>query len=450
MASVVLMPKVGISVESCIITEWLKKPGDNVAVGDILFSYETDKSSMEYESTDAGVMLEQFFGAGDEVEVLLPVCAIGEAGEDVSALRPGGTAEAAPAPQQAEPAAQPETVQAAAPQAVVTAAPQGELKISPRAKKLAQRQSVDTSMAQPTGPYGRIIERDIQKMVADGVGLLTSAAYAQGGSAAAQGTGIGGRTSIQDLASGTATPITTITGPAAEKPEYEDVKFSGIRRAISKNMTASLRDIPQLTHTFRFDATSIMAYRKAVKNNGEDMELPSITLNDIILYAVSRTLLEFPELNAHMLDETNIRYFRDVNLGMAVDTPRGLMVPVIRGANYKSLSQIAQEAKSLAKQAQDGSIHPDNLSGGTFTISNLGALGVENFTPVINPPQTGILGVNTITKMPRESKDGGIELYPTMAISLTYDHRAIDGAPASRFASRLCRVLENFALLLAR
>jgi pyruvate dehydrogenase E2 component (dihydrolipoamide acetyltransferase) len=214
-------------------------------------------------------------------------------------------------------------------------------------------------------------------------------------------------------------------------------------------MAASLGDIPQLTHSFSFDAAEIMAYRRKIKENGEAMGLPDISLNDIILFVVSRILPKYPELNAHMLDGTTIRKYRDVNLGMAVDTPRGLMVPKIMQANRKSLAQISAEAKTLAKQAQAGDINPDLLSGGTFTVSNLGALGVESFTPVINPPETGILGVDSIVERPRRGKDGGMELYPAMGISLTYDHRAIDGAPASRFAKEVCDTLERFTLLLA-
>lgn len=447
------MPQVGISVESCIITQWLKKPGDQIAVGDILFSYETDKSSLECESTEAGTLLEIFYQDGDEVPVLTPVCAIGQPGEDVSGLRPADAgapaAESAPAAAEIAPAAASvPTPAAVAP--ISTAIPSGETKISPRAKNLAEKQHVDISQAVPTGPYGRVIERDIRKMMEEGVGLMTGAAYgAETG--IASGGAFGGRAGTSDL--GRAAAISADPGIvntfAVDGPEYEDVAFSGIRKAISKSMTASLATIPQLTHNFSFDATNVNAYRKTLKESAEKLGLPNITLNDFLLYAVSRHLLHYPELNAHMLDGTTIRYFKDVHLGMAVDTPRGLMVPVIRYANLKSLAQIAAEAKQLAKEAQEGSISPDKLSGGTFTISNLGILGVESFTPVINPPQTGILGVNNIIQRPKAKVDGGIELYPAMGISLTYDHRAIDGAPASRFAQELCRMMENFTALLA-
>lgn len=449
MAAVVLMPKVGISVETCIITEWLKQPGDKIEVGDILFSYETDKATMECESTEAGTLLEQFYGNGDEVDVLTAVCAIGEPGEDVSALRPGGEEAAAPAVQAEEAKAEvPAAAEVTATAPVVQAAPvqQGEIKISPRARRLAAERNVDAHFATATGPYGRVIERDIRTALDAGVGVMTSAAYQAGGAQVATGSGVGGRVGIADLSAAAAGAATVFV---EDGPAYEDVKFSGIRKVISKSMTASLANIPQLTHNFSFDATDIKEYRAKLKANAESLGLPNITLNDFILYAVSRLLLKYPELNAHMLDGETIRYFNDVHLGMAVDTPRGLMVPVIKYANRKSLAQIAAEAKALAKAAQEGTSNPDDLSGGTFTISNLGALNVESFTPVINPPQTGILGVDNIIERVRKV-NGEIDVYPAMGISLTYDHRAIDGAPASRFASELCRTLENFTVLLAQ
>jgi len=442
------MPQAGISVESCIITGWLKKPGDKVAVGDILFSYETDKASFECESTAAGTLLETFFEDGDEVPVLVNVCAVGNPGEDASALRPVGEAAPAEAALRAgadAPAPEASSAPAAA-GGVQTEA--GEMKISPRAKNLAASKNVDVRLAEPTGPYGRVIERDIRKVMETG-GVSTAAAFDAAVSAAPgayTGTGIGGRIGVNDLASAQAA-VPAFADIQTSEPEYRDAAFSGIRKAISKSMTVSLSTIPQLTHTLSFDATQMMSFRAQLKAKGESLGLPNITLNDMILYAISRLLPKYPELNAHMLDGNNIRYFRDVHLGIAVDTERGLLVPVLKHANRKSLSQIAVEAKSLAKAAQGGTLPVDDMQGGTFTISNLGVFGIESFTPVINPPQTGILGVNTITQRPREV-NGEIKLYPAMALSLTYDHRAIDGAPVSRFGKELCDSLASFQLLL--
>ncbi len=410
MANAVIMPKAGITVESCIIGAWEKKVGDEVKVGDILFTYETDKASFECESTAEGTLLEIFFEEGDEVPCLVNVCAVGTQGDDCSALRPDSAA--AETVEETAPQAKPE---AAAPAVVESTAVEGEISaISPRAKKLAERAGVDASLATPTGPNGRIIERDVRQIM-DNPPVAKVAAVAKA--------------------------VETVE-------EYTDVKFSGIRRAISHSMHQSLSTIAQLTHNTSFDASVILAYRKQLKAMGGDYA--GITLGDIVLYAVSRTLLNHPDLNANMLDDTTIRLFKHVNLGVAVDTPRGLMVPTIFHAEEKSLLEISKEMKELAAQCREGNISPDKLSGATFTVSNLGSLGVESFTPVINPPQTGILGVCKTIDRVRNGADGGIEIYPAMVLSLTYDHRAVDGSPASRFQKELGENLENFTVLLAK
>jgi len=400
----VLMPKAGITVESCIIGEWLKQVGDQIKVGDILFTYETDKASFECESTEEGELLAIFFEEGEEVPCLVNVCAVGPKGEPTDCLRPG----AEPAPVEAAPVAEAAVEAAPATEAAPAVAVDGA-PVSPRAAKLAKAAGVDASLAVGTGPNGRIIERDVQALIAKGVPAAKAA-------------------------------------PVVEN-EYEDVKFSGIRRAISKSMTTSLSTMAQLTHNTSFDATAILKYRKALKAAGG--EYAGITLGDIVLYAVSRTLLNHPDLNANMLDDNSIRHFKHVNLGVAVDTPRGLMVPTIFAADTMSLLEISKAVKELAAQCRDGAISPDKLSGGSFTVSNLGNMGVESFTPVINPPQTGILGVCGTIDRVRKGADGSIEIYPAMGLSLTYDHRAVDGTPAAKFQKELGQNLENFTCLLA-
>lgn len=417
MANAVLMPKAGITVESCIIGKWNKKVGDKVAAGDILFSYETDKASFECESTAEGELLEIFFGDGEEVPCLVNVCAVGEHGEDCSALRPDGAAPAAGAETAPAPAAQPAAAAAAPAAPAVDGAP-----VSPRARKLAGRAGVDASQAAGTGPNGRIIERDVRQLMKDN---LTA--------------------QLQPVKE----ELVAAIAPAVEGMEasFEDVPFTGIRKVIAKSMTASLQSMAQLTQHFSFNASAIQGYRKLVKGIEE---YSGITLGDIVLYAVSRTLLDHPDLNANMVDESTLRRFKHVNLGVAVDTPRGLMVPTIFNADQKSLLEISKEVKSLAEQARSGAISPDLLSGGTFTVTNLGSTGVEMFTPVINPPQTGILGVCGITQRVKTGKDGELAVYPAMGLSLSFDHRAVDGAPAARFMQALCKNLEQFTALLAK
>jgi len=402
-AKAVIMPKAGITVESCIIGEWLKQVGDQIKIGDILFTYETDKASFECESTAEGELLAIFFEEGEEVPCMENVCAVGPKGEPTDCLKPGAAPAAVEVAVEAAPVAASE---AAAPAAqIVPGAP-----VSPRAAKLAKAAGVDASLAAGTGPNGRIIERDVQKLIAEGVPAAAKTVVCDG-------------------------------------PAYEDVKFSGIRRAISKSMTTSLHTMAQLTHNTSFDATAILNYRKALKAAGG--KYAGITLGDIVLYAVSRTLLNHPDLNANMLDDNSIRIFKHVNLGVAVDTPRGLMVPTIFNADQKSLLEISKEVKELAAQCRDGAISPDKLSGGSFTVSNLGNMGVESFTPVINPPQTGILGVCGTVDRVRKGADGSIQIYPAMGLSLTYDHRAVDGTPAAKFQKELGQNLENFTCLLA-
>ena len=321
---------------------------------------------------------------------------------------------------------------------------------SPRAKALAKKAGVDYRFAAPTGAEGRVCEADVRRLIENGPSATYAAAEAFKGEA---GTGIGGKFSVADIDKPAAPAQAPAQAPAKAEPvaEYVDEKMSGVRRAIAKNMLNSLATTAQLTNTSSFDATEIMAFRAKLKANAEALGLPNITLNDIILYAVSRILAkpEHANLNAHLLEGDVLRKFTGVHLGVAVDTEKGLLVPTIMNADKKSLAEISKEAKDLAKAAQAGTLAPDKMKGASFTISNLGSFGIESFTPVINPPQTGILGVNTITTKVKVV-NGEMKPYQSMALSLTYDHRAVDGAPASRFLKDLCTALENFSLLLCK
>lgn len=416
MVNGVLMPKAGITVESCIIGKWRKAIGDRVAVGDILFDYETDKASFECESTAGGELLEIFFQDGDEVPCLVNVCAIGTKGEDCASLRPVGTTPAAPsAPAEEAPGVRAELTPSAP---AGTGAP-----VSPRARKLAETAGVDAAQAAGTGPNGRIIERDVRRLMSEGAPVREALPVEEEAFAARD------------------------SGLSGGEAEYEDVKFSNIRRVIARGMVNSLQAMAQLTEHFSFDASAIQGYRKLLK--GMEGDCAGITLGDMLLFAVSRTILDYPDLNANAIEDGSVRRFRHVNLGVAVDTPRGLMVPTIFHADQKSLLQISREVRELAAQARSGRISPDLLAGGTFTVTNLGSTGVEMFTPIINPPQTGILGVCGITQRVRAGEDGQAIFYPAMGLSLTVDHRIVDGAPAAYFMRALCGNLERFTALLA-
>ncbi len=437
MATLVIMPRQGQSVESCVITEWKKKKGDAVAEGDVLFSYETDKSSFDEPATVSGTLLEVFAEEGDDVPCLDPVCIIGAEGEDISALMPKASAEEAPA-EAASPAE--EKKEEAKKEEVVVATESadkdGLMKISPRAKNLANKTYADLSQATPTGPNGRIIERDVNRLLDNGQ-RLTPEQYETFM-----------KTGVAPTAAAIEAPAAAEAAVAAPVAEYEDVKLSNVRKVIAKSMHESLSSMAQLTLNASFDATQIMEYRALLKKNAEGMGLGNITFNDMVLFAVAKTLKNHKDCNAHFLGD-KMRYFNNVNLGIAVDTERGLLVPTVFGADKMSLNELSANAKTVIKAAQGGSISPDLLSGGTFTVTNLGAMGIESFTPVINPPQTCILGVCNITRRVKEV-NGQDVFYNAMGLSLTFDHRALDGAPAARFLKELCTNLENFNLLMAK
>ena len=442
MATAVIMPRQGQSVESCIITAWNKKVGDTVAIGDILFSYETDKSSFDEAAQVEGKLLAIFAEEGDDVPCLQNVCVIGNDGESYAEFAPAGNETPAAGPT-AE--ANTETVEAAPVAATETVA-SAEISgaISPRAKALAEKTNADLLKATPTGPNGRIIERDVQSLVDRG--LTVSGAAKEGYTSAIEGSGINGKVMLGDLNAPAAAAEVAI--PTAPVSEYEDIKLPNIRKIIAKQMCASLTSMAQLTFNSSFDATKMLELRKSLKAGAEKMGLNNITLNDMILYAVSRVLLDFKGFNAHCLGDT-MRYFNTVNLGIAVDTERGLMVPTVFHAEKMSLNQIAKESKTVISAAQSGSINPDLLSGATFTVSNLGSLGIESFTPIINPPQTAILGIDCVQKRIKEV-NGEDVIYPAMGLSLTVDHRVLDGADAARFLKDVGFLLENFDLLLAK
>jgi len=437
MATPVIMPRQGQSVESCILTEWKVAPGEVVEEGTVLAVIETDKASFDLESTAAGTVLELFWEADDDVPVLANVLAVGEEGEDCSDLRP--QQEAAPAP---EPSATPATPQAEAPAAqAAPAVPVGpspgassEAGVSPRARKLALRSGIDPEGIQGTGPGGRVIERDVEAVIEGRPRLSASAlAAAQGGDLEppARGKGLAGMALAGDM----------LEPGAIEGAEVEPVK--GIRKLIAERMMQSLGNTAQFTLNSTFDATAVQTFRKQRREEAKESGGPKITLNDLIAHALLETLKRHPSLNAHFLGECIAR-FEEVHLGVAVDTPRGLMVPVLRSACAKSLEEVSSGIKTMVESCIEGTILPDQLSGGTFTLTNLGMLGIDHFTPVINPPEAAILGVGGISLRPVRSKDGEISYAECITLSLTIDHQAVDGAPAARFLKDLVDTLNNY------
>jgi pyruvate dehydrogenase E2 component (dihydrolipoamide acetyltransferase) len=437
MATEVILPRQGQSVESCIIASWHAAEGERVEEGQVICEVETDKASFEVEATASGTLLKRYFAENDDVPVLTTLAMIGEPGEAVPDSPPSGGAGGAPSEEArpADPSAGTEASKPAAPAApAVTDPGDGKLRISPRARQHAERLGVDPATLTGSGPGGRIIVRDVE--------------------AAAPGGGTKSPAGVTGAAG-----VTAATEPAAGAPgEYpgpaEDFPLKGVRKITAERMLSSLQQTAQLTLNRTADARGLMALRKRIKARaaGAATTGAAITINDMVLFAVARALRAHPEMNAH-LDTGRLRRFSRVHLGFAVDTDRGLYVPTIRNADSLSLQKLSNEARRLGRLCQEGKAGTEELVPATFTVTNLGALGVESFTPVLNPPQIGILGVSAILPAPRMAAPGGdadaaIEWVPSIGLSLTIDHQGIDGAPAARFLKTLAEYIADFDLTL--
>lgn len=417
MADTVIMPRLSLNEDTSLLSQWYVQEGDKVAVGDKLFCIETDKSTMDVDSEFAGTVLKKYYGDYSVVPVLAPVCVIGEPGEAVPELeqmiRPEKEAAlqenlpedgAAGAPETEAPgrSGQKDAVQDTQTQALSGSGSGQEKKgVSPRARRLAEQNGItEFQVIRPSGAENRILEEDIIRFMAEG-------------------------------------RKPEVRGASGEK---RIVKLPKIRRVIAQNMLNSLQTTAQLTLNAVFNASGIQALRERFKQ--EEGVMRKVTIGDLILYGTARTLKEFPYMNAWMLSGEEAAEFADVNLGVAVDTERGLMVPTIPAADTKSLKEISDELKELAAECRQGNISPDKLKEATFTVTNLGAYGIRSFTPVLNPPQVGILGVGAIDYAVKKTKEG-LLCYPACALSLTIDHRYVDGGPGARFLKKLCENLET-------
>jgi pyruvate dehydrogenase E2 component (dihydrolipoamide acetyltransferase) len=405
MATAVIMPKQGQSVETCIITRWFKSKGEKVSVGDILFSYETDKASFDLESPVEGMLLDVFFGDGEEVPVLVNVAVIGKSGETTEAFNP------ARSPSKASIASAASEALEAVKNAVAKedqSNHNNKIRISPRAKRMAENKGLTYNDLPGSGPNGRIIAMDIEKALSfDSVGT-------------------------KDI--------------QPEGAEYTEKPLSNIRKLIAKAMYSSLQNSAQLTHHMSADVRYLLEARHNIKNKlSTDKNQQDITLNDMVCWCVIRALEKFPEANSHFLDD-HIKTFHKVHLGIAVDTPRGLMVPAVKNASDMDLAKLSKALKSIVQSCKKGSINPESIqsTAATFTVSNLGNYGVEMFTPVVNLPQVAILGVCTIINRPANIGNNIFGFVPYIGLSLTYDHRAIDGGPATLFLKEIKEQIEAF------
>ncbi len=420
MAIPVMMPRQGQSVESCIMGQWYKSVGDEVKEGDLLFSYETDKASFEEEAKSEGILLAIFFDEGDEVPVLTNVAVIGAEGEPVDEFAPGS--EKTPS---AEKEPEKEEKEEESPKVIEFDVEENEtgkrIRISPLAKNMAEKMGVDIHSLKGTGPRGRIIARDVE-VAAETVQKPATKSEPAAKPAPVQ--------KAQILQTGA---------------DFEIISIPNIRKLIATAMHQSLQNSAQLTHHLSADARQLLKLRKKYKAEYSEGKIQqNVTINDLVCFAVIRALEKFPQVNTHYLGD-KIKWFKKVHLGLAVDTDRGLMVPALQNADDLSVTGLSNQLQQLATQARSGNVNPDLLSpeAASFTVSNLGNYGVEMFTPVINLPQTAILGVCTIVLRPKEIEEGVYGFVPMIGLSLTYNHQAIDGGEATRFLAEVKEQIEN-------
>lgn len=443
MAQVITMPKLSDTMTVGTLVKWLKKEGDAVKFGDLLAEIETDKATMEFESFADGVILKLYAAAGSQVAIGAPLCAVGAAGEAAPDAPAGASGtpssssvsdKKAEAPVQTPPpatTAKPAEVAPAAPApAPVTHAPAaapvraaGErVKISPLAKKLAAGKGLDPALIKGSGPDGRIVRADV--IAAETAGTAKAGSKpAAGSSAAPAGSSF-------------------FKGPIQEE---RAVAVSTMRGVIAKRLIESKTTAPHFYLEIEVDAEPLAALR-AQLNAGLEKQGVKLSVNDLILKASAEALRRVPDVNASW-EGNQIRYFGAAHVSFAVALPDGLITPVIRDAHEKSVFQISTEAKALGKLAKDKKLKPDQFTGGTFCVSNLGMMGIPKFLPIINTPNAAILGVGTSVVKPIV-KNGQIVVGTTMTLTLSCDHRVVDGAVGAQFLNALKQVLEAPALLL--
>ena len=422
MISEVVMPQMGADMEEGTVVRWLKQPGDAVERGEIIAEIETDKANVEIEAFDSGTFRTTLASEGDTVSVGTVIALIADADEDISQYQPAtiissdtqATATAAPSAPKARTGADDETEADTATTTSSTPAPSrptasiettpGRVRASPVARKLAQENGIDLTQLAGTGPDGRIVRRDIEAAIESGVARSAPTARPQ--------------------------PITT--------------GQSKMRQTIARRMSQSKREAPHYYITVEIDMTDAERLRRQLNEAAEDY--PRVSVNDLIVKACAGALARHPIFNTSLV-EGEIQAHEQINVCIAIALDDGLIAPAILDCANKNLGQIAEASRSLAERAKSGSLKPEEYTGGTFTVSNLGMFNVESLVAIIQPPQTAILGVGAVRAMPIV-RDGKIEPAEMMKVALSADHRVTDGAQGAQLLNEIRRLLENPAALL--
>lgn len=461
MAEIIIMPKLGFNMDEGKLVEWYKNEGDAVKKGEPLFSVETDKTNMDIEATGDGVVKALLINAGDKIPVTLPIAVVAGADEDASALiaqakaelADGGVAvEAGEAPAAAAPAKE-EPKKAAAP-----AAADGKRKITPRARRVAAENDLDLATADivGTGWEGGICEKDVLEYLASNKVKISPVAKAMADAegvdiSAIKGTGANSKIMKSDIeAALAAKPAAAAAGAAVQEAQFsadgkeilEEIPYAGVRKVIGDRLAQSKFTAPHLYFTQKVDLTELLKLRKQV-NDAQDKKT---SVTDYIARATVIALQKYPEMNASLIGDKIVKY-KSVNLGIAVASPTGLIVPNVKNAQNLSVVELSKASTPLFDKARAGKLAYDEYNGGTFTISNLGMFGIENFTAIINPPEVGILAISSTKDEPavivNAAGEKEIAIRPMMNIQLTVDHRLIDGLLAAQFVTEIKKLLES-------
>ncbi len=468
MAEIIIMPKLGFNMNEGKLVQWYKSEGEEITKGEPLFSVETDKTNMDIEATSDGVVKKLLIEEGDQIPVTLPIAVIGSADEDVSAavadakaqLAAGG-ADVSDADETSEAA---EKAEAPAEAKVPAAAPKtadGVIKITPRARRVAAENdlAIEDLAIEGTGWQGGICEKDILEYLASNKVKATPVAAAMAKAegidlADIKGSGVNGKIMKEDVEKVIAAAKKAVAAAEDQAPAGageitpdgkeigEKVPYAGVRKVIGDRLAESKFTAPHLYFTQKVNMEDVLALRKKV-NEVQDKKT---SVTDFIAKAVIMTLKKYPEMNSSLVGETIERY-KSINLGIAVASPTGLIVPNIKNSQDMSVVEISKASTPLFDKARAGKLAVDEYAGGTFTISNLGMFGIENFTAIINPPEVGILSISSTKDEPfvvtKEDGTKEIQIKPMMNIQLTVDHRIIDGLLAAQFVTNVKNLLEN-------
>jgi len=426
MASKVIMPKLSPTMEEGQIARWLKKEGDKVSMGEPLAEIDTDKATMEMQALSNGVLRKILIGEGESAPLGQLIGIIGEPDEDISALlseapakAPATTAQPSPAENEpTQPAERPPAETPAEKPAAATAGngAGGRLIVSPLAARMAAEAGIDLRSLQGSGPGGRIIKKDIE-----------SAMSQQQPSPAAAG-----RPALRVVEGRQQQPV------VAGASTYHEEPASEIRRTIARRLVTSLGPVPHFFLTSEIEMDRAAEMRKGINALDPDLK---ISINDIIIKVTAAALMQHPQVNASFQDKV-VRFYDHADIGVAVAIEDGLITPVIRSADQKPLSQIAGEVRELADRAKSRKLKPEEYTGATFSVSNLGMFGINEFTAIINPPEGGILAIGAMTAQP-VVRDGEVVVRQMMRVTMSCDHRLIDGATGAKFLQTFKKILEN-------